>query len=272
MKNETLNIKKTGNDERCFNQLDTIVMQPAWGGVTPYYKDNYTAIYNIDSIEMLNRKPIFSVNAIITDPPYCSGAHESAKRTKRAGKTPESIKERNMIECDSMGTLGFEWTTRRWLIGGRRYVEKNGHIAVFTDWRMLPPLSTLIEAAGWRWNNVVVWNKKYAGLGAGFRAQHEMIILASNDAPKYFSYDYGNVLESMRLTKTVHPHQKPLDIIGRLIETCVGDGGIILDPFMGSGGTLCAARKLQRVGIGFELSEKYCEIAANRLKQTDLEF
>ena len=64
-----------------------------------------------------------------------------------------------------------------------------------------------------------------------------------------------------------HPCQKPMSFIGWLVGKLSDNADTILDPFMGSGTTLVAAKQLWRKAIGIELEEKYCEIAVKRLAQ-----
>jgi site-specific DNA-methyltransferase (adenine-specific) len=67
-----------------------------------------------------------------------------------------------------------------------------------------------------------------------------------------------------------HPSPKPDRLMKWLIEGCCPETGSIIDPFMGSGTTLRAAKDLHRKAIGIEIEERYCEIAANRLRQNVL--
>ncbi|WP_119731794.1 site-specific DNA-methyltransferase [Thermomonospora amylolytica] len=69
----------------------------------------------------------------------------------------------------------------------------------------------------------------------------------------------------------IHPTQKPLGILTPLIEYACPPGGTVLDPFVGSGSTLEAARLTGRRAIGIELHEPYAEAAARRLAQAPLE-
>jgi site-specific DNA-methyltransferase (cytosine-N4-specific) len=64
-----------------------------------------------------------------------------------------------------------------------------------------------------------------------------------------------------------HPCPFPAILAARCIAASCPDGGIVLDPFMGSGTTLIAARGEKKRGIGIEVNERYCEIAAKRLSQ-----
>lgn len=69
-----------------------------------------------------------------------------------------------------------------------------------------------------------------------------------------------------------HPTQKPLGIIDPLLRYSCRPGGLVLDPFMGSGSTLVVAKSLGFQAIGIEIEEKYCEVAAKRLSQEVLSF
>jgi site-specific DNA-methyltransferase (adenine-specific) len=236
----------------------------------PYYEQDGITIYHADALETLFEmdRAGMLVSCIVTDPPYCSGATDAARRGKRSAATPESVNARPTIALDDMGTLGYEWITRKWFMCARRLIVPGGHLACFTDWRMSPWVQLMLETAGWRLTNCVVWDKRYPGLGAGFRAQHEFVVLASHGQPKWHSYEFGNVLESMRLTDTDHPHEKPVELIEKVLLTCTAnESSVVLDPFMGSGSTLVAAKRLGRRAIGIEMNEQHCETAVRRLSQ-----
>lgn len=69
-----------------------------------------------------------------------------------------------------------------------------------------------------------------------------------------------------------HPCEKPIPMLEHMIAVSSRPGDAVLDPFAGSGSTLVAAKALGRKAIGVELDERYCEIAANRLRQDALDF
>jgi len=87
---------------------------------------------------------------------------------------------------------------------------------------------------------------------------------------------YGGYKDRSRFTvmvggeKVFHPTGKPLLLITKLMRAGSEEGQVVLDPFMGSGTTLRAAKDLGRRAIGIEIEEKYCEIAAKRLSQESM--
>jgi DNA modification methylase len=114
-----------------------------------------------------------------------------------------------------------------------------------------------------------IWDKKS---GAG--SQYERIF-ERNGGKNYNVYRYYliNSTVAASFTRDIfynHPSQKPIQLITRLVSD--SHGNTILDPFMGSGTTLVAAKQLNRKAIGIEIEEKYCEIAVKRLQQSVFEF
>jgi site-specific DNA-methyltransferase (adenine-specific) len=80
-------------------------------------------------------------------------------------------------------------------------------------------------------------------------------------------------LRGKTLRSNTHPTVKPLDLMAYLCKLlCPPSGGVLLDPFMGSGTTIIAGRRFYQHCIGIELEEKYAEIAAKRLSQEVLDF
>ena len=67
-----------------------------------------------------------------------------------------------------------------------------------------------------------------------------------------------------------HPTLKPVALMAHFIYLHSNEGNVVLDPFMGSGTTLRAAKDLNRHAIGIEIEERYCEIAAKRMAQLPL--
>jgi len=214
------------------------------------------------------------IDLVLTDPPYCSGGFTEASRrsSNGSGLRSETRRDGGWFTADNMGSSGLLWLLRQISIEAKRVLKNNSSLLIFTDWRMIPIIEPAIESCGFRWQNMVVWNKGTAGIGRGFRATHEIILQFTNGVPRIFSEKEGNVLTVKKINPKEREHQtqKPIELMERIINVLSEEGGVVLDPFSGSGSTLLAANNLHRNFIGVEISPEYCKIAEQRLKQKPL--
>lgn len=232
----------------------------------PYYEADGIQIFHADCLDVLADLNAV-VDAVITDPPYASGSRLEASKSSsgamlRAGRFAD-----RPIELDQMTTVGFVWLLRAVGQGVRPLLVDGGSLLSFIDWRQWPNLAGALETCNYRVQGMIVWDKGSIGLGNGFRSQHELICHASKGVPIITDRGVGNVLRHPRVEPVDHPSPKPLALMEQLVDVVTPLGGLVLDPFMGAGTTLRAAKNRGRRAIGIELSERYCEIAARRLAQ-----
>ena len=208
--------------------------------ITPYYQHAGITIYHGDCREIL--PTLGRVDAVITDPPYGIG-HKS-----NWGST-----WMNTVIAGDHDT-----TVRDGIVQWSRDLPG----VYFGTWKT-PPVDGCVGC--------VVWDKGPAfGMGDlafPWKASFELAYIrgrgwsAENRGEGVLR---GPVMVSWESRGRSHPHQKPTWLLCHFIQRIAGT---ILDPFMGSGTTLVAAKQLGRRAIGIEIEEKYCEIAAKRLSQ-----
>jgi DNA modification methylase len=202
----------------------------------PYYQDDACTIYHGDCREILPLLP--KVDLVLTDPPYGIGRDGQKKST---GPTGGGRKAYEFLGWD--GERPAPQTFEAILDCADQHIIWGGNY--FAD--LLPPTM--------RW---LVWDK-------GQRIAQSDGELAWTSAQKALRIFTENRVEIQK-DGAVHPTQKPES----LMRWCLGlhpSAAIILDPFMGSGTTLRAAKDLGRKAIGIELERKYCDIAVKRLRQ-----
>lgn len=206
--------------------------------MTPYYQDDSCTIYHGDCREILPTLGRFDL--LLTDPPYgigyggkensVGGTEGRAKNGWKTWKTTwdESPVDKQTLDfCLSISAASVVW--------GGNYFE-------------LPP------SMGW-----LVWDKGQRDFSL---ADAELAWTSRRSAVRVFDYSRA---EAMRDGRS-HPTQKPLALMRWCLSFAL-DAETILDPFMGSGTTLVAAKLEGRRAVGIELEERYCQIAARRLSQ-----
>ena len=236
----------------------------------PYYSDEFVTLYTGDCLATLRDLSGTELHAVVTDPPYASGARTEAAKSSSGAMVRGQRWASKPIENDQMTSTGFTWLIREVCYAVRPMLIDGGNLLAFIDWRQWPNLVGAIETTNMRVNGMVVWDKQSYGLGNGFRAQHELVCHASKGTARIVSRATGNVLQAKRVANDDHPSPKPVSLMESLIEVVASPGETILDPFAGGGSTLLAARNLGVKAIGIEYEERYAEVIAKRLSNTPL--
>lgn len=214
--------------------------------VKPYYEHAGITIYHGDCREIL--PSLDSVDLIVTDPPY--GIGEAAGKNKSRTK---------MAVAKDYGTA--TWDNEPppdWMFGLMR-AKSQSQIIFGGNYFALPPSSCWL-----------VWDKVN---GESDFADCELAWTNLPRAVRKFEWRWAGMLQQDMGRKEFreHPTQKPLAVMKWAILQAP-DSKSIIDPFMGSGTTLIAAKSLDIIAIGIEREEKYCEIAAKRLSQEVMDF
>jgi len=218
-----------------------------------------------------------SVDHVMTDPPYESDAHSKARRVQR-GAERGTAKMRSEMRVEVLPFASITEDERLFAASEfarlcRRWALVFCQAEAAHKWEDAMVLAGLIRR---RW---CVWTKpdgqpQFSGdrPGVGYET-----IVACHAAAKS-RWNGGGKLGVFRHAKSEgcgpapHPTTKPEALMRELVTLFTDEGETILDPFMGSGTTLVAAKRYGRKGIGIEVNEAYCEVAATRLSQGAFDF
>lgn len=243
------------------------------GGVKPYYEASGVTIFHGEALEVIPTLPQF--DAIVTDPPYSSGGtHRSDRITSVVAKYVQSgtLAPRHEFSGDNRDQRSYLAWVSLWMAAALQRAKPGAVACLFSDWRQLPTTTDAFQAGGWVWRGLAVWDKtlKARPMAGAFTAQSEFIVwgTAGMREARQLGYQIPGVfaLPAPDNAEREHITQKPLDLL-RWVLKVVDAGGLVVDPFCGSGTTLVAAKDTGRRAIGIEIDERSCEVAARRLSQ-----
>ena len=200
-------------------------------------------LYQGDCAVILPQLPDFDL--ILTDPPYGINA--------AAGIGKFGVAKFK----DCTGDTWDNTTPPQWLLG--LVLTKGTNQIIFGgNYFNLPPSSCWL-----------VWDKDN---GKSDFADCELVWTSFSSAVRKIRYRWQGMLQENMKYKDYrqHPTQKPVAVMRWIIENYSSKDSTILDPFMGSGTTLVAAKQLGREAVGIEISEKYCEIARKKLAEAQV--
>ena len=233
----------------------------------PYYKEDNIQIYCEDCLKSFSTFRNESVDLIFIDPPYNVG-QEFAN---------ENLEHTVYIKLFT-----------KWISELYKILKPTGAFYMTYYYKKLFEIGQILQSFDWKFGNLVIWS--YGNMAG---SAWDKRIWAFNYQPifYFFKKDYKIDLQAKRYSnqvvgtdvwkftgcqsnfknpniRKVHPSQKPVDLLKHIIHHSSNENDLILDCFMGSGTTLVAAKELGRKCIGIEISKEYCDIAINRLKNT----
>jgi len=149
------------------------------------------------------------------------------------------------------------------------------------DWRHM---REMLEAGGKAYSelkNLCIWNKSNAGMGSFYRSKHELVFVWKSGTAAHINnfelgqhgrhrtnvWDYAgvNTMRAGRLEElAMHPTVKPVALVADAIKDCSRRGGLVLDPFSGSGTILIAAERTGRKARALEIDPSYVDVAVRR--------
>lgn len=215
--------------------------------MTPYYQDGGITIYHGDAravLEQWEGLRAKSFDLVVTDPPYGITSWTATGGNSLTPAEAEDIQKWDTrIDAETIArVLAVARYTILW--GGNYYCDILGSFRTPLIWHKQQPDGMHYAQAEVAWTNFDYGSCRVLSLG-----------IAQGDTKG----------------QRVHPTQKPEEVMVWSIRQAKGTR-TILDPFMGSGTTLVAAKRLGLQAVGIEIEEKYCQIAVNRLAQATLPF
>lgn len=199
-------------------------------------------------------------DVICTDPPYCSGGFQEIGKSAGSVGTAATHKQ---IANDRLSTRGYVALLKSAINNARA-----PFLYAFTDWRMWVHLFDIAESSGFGVRSMIVWDKGTAGMGRGWRAQHELILWGARETPQYPDRypGAGNLIAHTRTGNNLHTTEKPVALVADLLRN-TPQATTVIDPFAGSGTTLIACERLGLTGYGIELDAAYCDVIVKRWQE-----
>jgi site-specific DNA-methyltransferase (adenine-specific) len=196
-------------------------------------------------VEVMSRLPVSSIDFVLTDPPYLVRFRDRSGRNVRNDDNADWLKPafaamHRVLKPDALCVSFYAWN----------------RVEVFAEaWR----------AAGFRIVGHVVFRKRYPSSSRFMAYHHEQAYLLAKGNPLPQGQPVPDVIDWRYTGNKLHPTQKPVASLVPLIDAFCPPGGIVLDPFCGSGSTLVAAKGRGRRYLGIELDAEHHDTASQRL-------
>ena len=209
-------------------------------------------IHLADCIQFMKEMQPESVDLLLTDPPYGMSFQSNYRTVKYS-----AIKNDNTL-C---------WLDD-FVDGAYRAMRNNTAGYVFCSFHHIDKFKQAIERK-FKIKNVLVWEKNNTSMGdlkGDFAPKVEFIILFHKGRSLIRGKREPNIFRFARTKNALHPTEKPIDLCAYLISKFSDEGGVVFDPFAGSGTTGAAALSIGRKFLGCELDPAHFKTASERLR------
>lgn len=205
-----------------------------------------------------------AVNTVITDPPY--GVDYVAAKS---GFKQKLGKAKDIAGDQLQSEEAYAAFTRDWLAPALPHLVRKNAVYIFNSDLMLFALREGMLAAGLRFSQLLVWVKNHAVVGRkDYLPQHELIAYGWSGTHEFRKSKDKSVLFFPKPNKSKHhPTTKPVSLIRHLILNSTPRGGVIYDPFAGSGTAILAAEQTRRACVAIELDPEYCQTIIERFER-----
>jgi len=236
-------------------------------------------LYNGNCIDVLKTIDENSVDLVLTDPPYNLGKFMKNRQT--------NLKQ---MRSNFFGSAGWddleydEWIQHmeKFFAEMARVLVKGGSMILFMSIIKVESIISISQKYGFYYKTTGIWHKLNP-----MPRNMNLHFVNSTETWIYFTYQVhtskfnnkGKVLHDFIETSVTpgnerkfgkHPTQKPVQLMYHFIDILSDEGDVVLDPFMGSGTSGVAAKRLKRSFVGIELSEEYFAISKLRIEGVDL--
>lgn len=203
------------------------------------------------------------ISLLLSDPPYGVAFVES-KENFVAIKV-----NRKILNDGIVSESQYTQFTKDWLTPVVPHLANKNSVYIFNSDKMLFALREGMERSGIRFSQLLVWIKNHVVIGRkDYLPQHELVAYGWHGTHEFKKAKDKSILFYPKPSKSpLHPTQKPVGLLRRLILNSSDINGVIYDCFAGSGSTGIAAEQCKRRSILIEHDEEYCQTIINRFER-----